>query len=262
MTVIAVLAKPPREGLVLPELAETTPLSEAAVAEFYEAMLRDTFLAADRSGGELLVNYLPEDEFDEAYHTDIDPVAELRSIAADTLDDVSEVRFEPQVGSSVSSRAGNTLTHLLDNEEVASAAVVFGTAPLLSRLQVDSAAMKLRTNEVVLGPAADGRVYYAGFTEPVDFTESFEGIELQRLTNRAGDADLDTEFIPRPRVHRVIRPRARAGRGSRRRRPGARRRRRVGPPYSGMAGGRWPSRRAAVLYWLTKQGRRVVSGYG
>jgi len=201
MTVIAVLAKPPREGLVLPELAETTPLSEAAVAEFYEAMLRDTFLAADRSGGELLVNYLPEDEFDEAHHTDIDPVAELRSIAADTLEDVSEVRFEPQVGSTVSARAGNTLTHLLDNEEVASAAVVFGTAPLLSRLQVDSAAMKLRTNEVVLGPAADGRVYYAGFTEPVDFTESFAGIELQRLTNRAGDADLDTEFIPMsPRV--------------------------------------------------------------
>ncbi|MFW5977634.1 MAG: hypothetical protein ACOCP2_00170 [Halohasta sp.] len=201
MTVLAVLAKPPRAGLVLPELAATTPLSESDVAEFYEAMLRDTFLAVDRSGGELLVNYLPEDQFPEAYHTDIDPAAELRSIAADTLEDVSEVRFEPQVGSTVSARAGNTLTHLLETEEVASAAVVFGTAPLMSRLQVDSAAMKLRTNEVVLGPATEGRVYYAGFTEPVDFSESFAGIELQGLTNRAADADLDTEYLPMsPRV--------------------------------------------------------------
>jgi len=201
MTVLAVLAKPPRTGLVLPELAATTPLSESDVAAFYEAMLRDTFLAVDRSGGELLVNYLPEDQFQEEYHTDVDPVAELRSIAADTLDDVSDVRFEPQVGSTVSARAGNTLTHLLETEDVASAAVVFGTAPLMSRLQVDSAAMKLRTNEVVLGPATEGRAYYAGFTEPVDFSEAFEGIDLQRLANRAGDADLDTEFLPMsPRI--------------------------------------------------------------
>jgi len=201
MTVLAVLAKPPRAGLVLPELAATTPLSESDVAAFYEAMLRDTFLAVDRSGGELLVNYLPEDQFQEEYHTDVDPVAELRSIAADTLDDVSDVRFEPQVGSTVSARAGNTLTHLLETEDVASAAVVFGTAPLMSRLQVDSAAMKLRTNEVVLGPATEGRAYYTGFTEPVDFSEAFEGIDLQRLANRAGDADLDTEFLPMsPRI--------------------------------------------------------------
>jgi len=201
MTLIAVLAKPPRAGLVLPELAATTPLSEAAVAEFYEAMLRDTFLAVDRSGGELLVNYLPEDEFDEAYHTDIDPVAELRSIAADTLDDVSEVRFEPQVGSTVSARAGNTITHLLETEEVASAAVVFGTAPLLSRTLVDSAAMKLRTNAVVVGPATEGRAYYAGFTEPIDFEGSLGGVELQRLADRAADAGRDTEFLPMsPRI--------------------------------------------------------------
>jgi glycosyltransferase A (GT-A) superfamily protein (DUF2064 family) len=201
MTVIAVLAKPPREGLVLPELAETTPLSEAAVAELYEAMLRDTFLAVDRSGADLLVNYLSTDDLPEEHRTDIDPVAELRSIAADTVDDVSTVRFEPQVGSTVSARAGNTLTHLLETEEVNSAAVVFGTAPLMTRLIVDSAAMKLRTNEVVVGPATEGRAYYAGFTETVDFEDSFAGIELQRLTNRATDADLDTEFLQMsPRV--------------------------------------------------------------
>lgn len=201
MTVIAVLASPPREGLVLSTLAETTPLTEADVAELYEAMLRDTFLAVDRSSGDLLINYRPNDQIPEQYQTDIDPVAELRSIAADTLEDVSDVRFEPQVGSTVSARAGNTITHLLDTEEVNSAAVVFGTAPLMTRLVVDSAAMKLRTNEAVIGPATEGSVYYAGFTETVDFSDIFEGIELQRLTNRASDADLDTEFLQMsPRV--------------------------------------------------------------
>ena len=201
MTVLAVLAQPPRPGLVLPALAGSSPLSESDAAELYEAMLRDTLLAVDRSGGELLVNYLPDEQLPEAHRTEIDPAAELRAIAADTLDDVSDVRFEPQVGSTLSARVGNTVTHLLETEGVASAAVVFGTAPLMSRLIVDSAAMKLRTNEVVVGPATEGRSYYAGFTEPIDFTDSFGGIDLQRLTNRAADAGLDTEFLQMsPRV--------------------------------------------------------------
>ena len=56
--------------------------------------------------------------------------------------------------------------------------------------------MKLRTNEAVLGPTTEGRTYYAGFTEPIDFSEAFTGIELQRLADRAADADLETEFLP------------------------------------------------------------------
>jgi len=50
MTVIAVLALPPREGLVLPALSETSPLSPAAASELYEASLVDTIRAIDRSG--------------------------------------------------------------------------------------------------------------------------------------------------------------------------------------------------------------------
>ena len=195
MTVIAVLARPPRPGLVLPKLAESTPLSEQAVADFYEAALRDTLLAVDRSGGELLVNYLPDDELPEEHRTEVDPAAEIRTIAAETLDDVSDVRFEPQVGSTVSARAGNTITHLLETEGVSSAAVVFGTAPLMSRTIIDGAAMKLRTNQVVIGPATEGRSYYAGFGESIDFAESFAGVDLQRLTDRAADAGLETEFL-------------------------------------------------------------------
>ncbi len=196
MTVIAVLAMPPREGLVLPELAETSPLSTTAATELYEAMLRDTFRAVERSGGELLVNYPESDQLPAQFQTETDPAAELRALAAETLDDVSAVRFEPQVGSTFSARAGNTATHLLRDEGVKSVAIVRGTAPLLTRLVIDSAAMKLRTNEAVFGPATEGRTYYAGFTEPIDFTDVFTGIEQRRLADRASDAGLSTEFLP------------------------------------------------------------------
>jgi glycosyltransferase A (GT-A) superfamily protein (DUF2064 family) len=196
MTVIAVLALPPREGLVLPELPETSPLSSTAATDLYAAMLADTFRAVERSGADLLINYPEADQLPEAHRTDTDPVAELRALVADSVDDTDAVRFEPQVGSSFSARAGNTATHLLREEEAASVAIVRGTAPLLSRTLIDEAAMKLRTNEAVLGPTTEGRTYYAGFTEPIDFSEAFTGIELQRLADRAADADLETEFLP------------------------------------------------------------------
>ena len=196
MTVIAALVLPPRDGLVLPALPETSPLSSREATALYEAMLRDTFRAVERSGGELLVNYPETDHLPAAARSDTEPVAELRALVADTMADPSAVRFEPQVGSTFSARAGNTATHLLREEEATSVAIVRGTAPLLTRLAIDSAAMNLRTNEVVIGPAPRGRVYYAGFTEPIDFADAFSGLAQQRLTNRAADADRATEFLP------------------------------------------------------------------
>ena len=196
MTVIVVLALPTRDGLVLPDLPETSPLSSTAAADLYAAMLADTFRAVERSGADLLINYPETEQLPAAHQTDTDPVAELRALATDTVADTDDVRFEPQVGSTFSARAGNTVTHLLREEDAASVAVVRGTAPLLSRTLIDEAAMKLRTNEVVLGPTTESRTYYAGFTEPIDFSEAFTGIELQRLADCAADADLATEFLP------------------------------------------------------------------
>ncbi|OTF01326.1 hypothetical protein B9G38_15700, partial [Halorubrum sp. SD612] len=67
MTVVALLANPPREGLVGTAIAESTPLSPAEAADLYEAMFRDAVLAVDRSGGELLVNF-PDEEALPAEH--------------------------------------------------------------------------------------------------------------------------------------------------------------------------------------------------
>ena len=195
MTVVVVLAKPPREGLVATGLAESTPLSTAEAAELYEALFRDAVLAVERSGADLLVNYPVEADLPAEHRTDTPPEAELRTLVADTLGGTGDVRFERQVGSSFGARVGNTVTHLLREEGARSVAVVTPQAPLLSRTIVDSAAMKLRTNEVVLGPSTRGRTYYAGFTEPIDFEGAFEPPNLPTLAARGRDADLDVEFI-------------------------------------------------------------------
>lgn len=196
MTVIAVVADPPREGLVLSELVETSPLTGREAADLYAAMLMDVMAAAHRSGGDLLVNYRPEELIPDEFAGDESAKAEVRTLAEAALDDASGVRFEKQVGSSFDARAGNTVTHLLREEEAASAAVVRGDAPFLTRTAIDSAAMKLRTSEVVLGPTTEGRAFYAGFTEPVDFDDAFAPPELQTLTDRALAEEYDVDFLP------------------------------------------------------------------
>jgi len=205
MTVVAVLADPPRSGLALPELAAGSPLSAEEAASLAAAMLKDTLRAVEASGGDLLVNYRPDGLLPDR-HVDPDESAEaaLRSLADDALDDPEAARFEVQVGSTPSARAGNTVTHLLEAEGVQSAAVVRGDAPLLRRSTIDSAAMNLRTNEVVLGPSTDGRVYYAGFTAPIDFEAALSAPELETLVDGANDAGHDTEFL-------AMQPTVRAG---------------------------------------------------
>lgn len=196
MTTIAVLTDPPREGLVLDRLVETSPLSPAEARDLYAAFFRDVIRAVETSGGELLVNYRPEDLLPDDHRTGTDPEAELRALAKPALSDLDEARFERQVGSTFAARAGNTATHLLEREGVRSVAVVEPTVPMLTRKEIDSAAMKLRSNEVVLGPSDRGRVYYAGFTATLDFADAYTPPPLATLSHRATDADHDVAFLP------------------------------------------------------------------
>mgnify|MGYP006282052351 FL=1 len=196
MTVVALLADPPRPGLRFPDLAATSPLNEDEAAELAAAMDRDAMRAVERSGADLLVNYRPDDLLAEGDRTDVAPEAELRALAADAVADVSEVRFEPQVGSTPSARVGNTVTHLLEEEEVGSVAVLPGNTPFVTRTGIDSSAMKLRSNDVVLGPGAGGSVYYAGFTDTLDFTDAMTPPALNTLAELARGADHETEFLP------------------------------------------------------------------
>jgi hypothetical protein len=196
MTVVCVLADPPRPGLVLPELVETT-LSAAEAADLYAAALGDVCAAVEGSGGDLLVNYRPDDALPEAHQPSdgADAESAVRAAVEPALADPAAARFEVQVGETFAGRAGNTVTHLLEEEEVGSAAVVEPSAVFLTRTQVDEAAMKLRRTPVVLGPATEGRVYYAGFTDTIDFEGAYTPPALRTLTDRAGDAGHGVDFL-------------------------------------------------------------------
>ena len=189
MTTVAVLADPPHPETALSELVASSPLSGADAAELYAALLRDTVLAAERSGGEVLVNYRPAD----ALGLDIDSEAEIRSVLEDVVGD--DTRFEVQVGETFAGRVGNTATHLLKTEDVGSVGIARPEAALLARTDIDSAAMKLRSSPVVLGPAPGGRVTYAAFADPIDFADCYAPPALETLTDRAGDVGLGVEFL-------------------------------------------------------------------
>ncbi len=192
MTTVCVLCDPPREGVALPGLAEETPLSAAEAAGLYGAMLKDVCSAVAASGGDLLVNYRPDDALPDA---PVDSLTQIRS-TVDSAIDAADVRFEVQVGETFAGRAGNTVTHLLEREEVTTTAVVEPTAAFLMRSIVDEAAMKLRRSEVVLGPTTRGRVYYAAFGSTVNFEDAYAPSAQVTLTERALEAGHDVDFLP------------------------------------------------------------------
>jgi glycosyltransferase A (GT-A) superfamily protein (DUF2064 family) len=191
MTTVAVFADPPIEGFVLESLSEDL-LDESEAAALYAAMLADVCRAVEASGGELLVNYRPAEQVPNG----ADSKRAIREVLSEALADPDDARYEVQVGSTHAARVGNTVTHLLEQEQVTTAAAVDPTTALLARQTIDSAAMKLRSADVVLGPAPDGRVYYAGFAEPIDFEDAYATPTVETVTTRAMDAGLDVEFLP------------------------------------------------------------------
>ncbi|MFU8867869.1 hypothetical protein [Natronococcus sp.] len=192
--IVVVPVSPSREGLVLSSLVDRTVLTEPEAVELYEAAVVDTLRSVAASGGDLLVNYRDEETLPDSFSGD--PEVEIRELATAALGDLEDVRFERQVGSTRSARIGNTVTHLLEQEDASSVGVLEPTAPLIGRTEIDGAAMSLRRHDVVLGPSSGGRTYFAGFGEPIDFTEADAVPELATLAERADDAGLGVGFAP------------------------------------------------------------------
>lgn len=190
MTTVAVLCDPPRPGQVLTDLVASSPLSEADAAELYEALLKDTVAAVEKSGGELLVNYRADDDLDVPGE---DSESEIRAVIEDVVD-IEEARFEVQVGETFAGRVGNTATHLLETEEVSSVGITRPEAAFLARTEIDEGAMKLRSTDAVVAPSPGGRVYYAAFGESIDFTDCYAAPAVETVVDRCLDAGLDVEF--------------------------------------------------------------------
>ncbi len=196
MTTVVLLPDPPVEGIACEELVERTGLTTADGLALYRALLADTMVTLERSTIDILVNY-PTTEDLPADAEEIDPKAELREIAAKAMepDRFEEVRFEPQVGSDFSAKAGNAITHLIREEGVQSAAVLRPCVPRLARSIIDEAALKLRRADVVLGPANRGEIYYAGFSDLIDFEGVFDSRPVEEVTRRAVAKNLEVDFL-------------------------------------------------------------------
>lgn len=192
MTTVVVLADSPDsvgrlDGLV------PDPLPADKAKRLSRAMLVDICAIVQHGEADLLVNH-PTDDPDAGDRSTTETA--LRDLLDTQLPRPEAVRYEPQVGSDRAARVGNALTHLLGVEGAETVAVAEPTAPFLRRDHVGAAAMKLRTSEVVLGPAPGGRVAFAGFREPVDFANIYETPPLETFTRRAIEADLGVDFLP------------------------------------------------------------------
>lgn len=196
MTVVVLMADAPVEGVACRQLVEETPLSESDGVELYRAVLTDIFGTLAESTVDVLVNFPAPDDIPEGVTLDEQPEATLRALAGTVVDPerLDDFRFEVQVGSNFSAKAGNAITHLLRDEEYHSAAVLRPCVPRLVRSVVDEAAIKLRRNDVVLGAAGDGELYYAGFTDLIDFTDVFEENAVEEVSGRAGEEGLTVDF--------------------------------------------------------------------
>ena len=167
MTTVVVVAELPGNGTVLPAL-QPEPLSSEKATALYRAMLADICETVLHGEADLLVNYPAPERVPDG----VDPESELREYLNAELPTSDGIRYEVQVG------------------------VVEPMAPLLRREHVGTVAMKLRTSDVVLGPAQGGRLYFAGFTAAVDFEDAYADPALETMTARALDAGLSVEFLP------------------------------------------------------------------
>lgn len=198
MTTLVVPAELPVAGETLPELHDVLTPGEAKT--LYTAMLQDVCEIVQHGEADLLVNYPPPD----TVPAEVDPEAALRDVIEPAVPDPEEVRYEVQVGSSTAAQVGNALTHLLETEGEETAGFVGPTAPFLRREHVGNAAMKLRSSAVVVGPATGGRLAFAAFRDPIDFSDVFAPPAVRTVTDRAVSAGHDVDFLPLlPRIERA-----------------------------------------------------------
>jgi len=183
MATVVLRAEVPDEGDALVELAAGTPLTEAEAATLYRRALGDVAETVESSGAGLLVTYPGDSE------------GQLRDAVKPALGDPDAARFEPQVGSTSAARLGNTVTHLLEEEGESSVGVLDPTAVLVDRSTIDQAAMTLRRHDVVVGPATAGGVYYAGFTDTIDFTDIDRPPMVETVVNAAAEAGLSADVL-------------------------------------------------------------------
>lgn len=207
MTTVSVLASPSGSADLVDRLGGEV-LGPEEAGRLYEAMLADACRAVERSGADLVVRVDGQDP--EGVIEDLKPTLEAP-------DEMEVVAHE------AAARSEALASEVLRLQEtgVRTAAVMEPSGAFIARRTVDSASMKLRSSELVVGPAPGGRVYFAGVAEPLDLRDRFERPAMESLAGVA-DEDRGVDFLPMlpvldraadlPTVVATLRARGSAGR--------------------------------------------------
>lgn len=173
MTAIAV----PLTGLP----AATVPHLPAELREdLAYALSADAAMAVHRSGGEL---YFAVGEGDDR--------TTAEALRADALPSDAEVGVIEEVDGQ-----RETLVALRDRSDAASVAILDPITPFIARRHLDSAAMRLRREDVTIGPTPTGGWYFLGTRlETDELPDAIDG-DVAHVVDTSVDADRTVGYLP------------------------------------------------------------------
>lgn len=161
-----------------------TPSSMAKVAglggqaDLFHALVADAALAVDESGGDLFLAVPASSESAVAFVEDIRDTV-LEDASNGTIVHVETDAPIPPVGS--------TLRAVRDRSTAASIGVLDPATALVGRRHLDTAAMRLRRDDVVLGPTPEAGYFFFGTALDPETLPERMSPEFDAVTTEAGE---------------------------------------------------------------------------
>lgn len=182
MTDVAVTIAPPTDRTRRSSLPNTGTHSD-----LYHALSADAVTAVYESGGAL-------------YLAIADGNASARRFAEELCETVlPEAESAPIIavqGDNGEPIPAHTLGVLRERSEAASIGVLDSRAALVERTHLDTAAMRLRRDEITLGPTPTGHWYYFGTSLPLDALPKRIDAPIDALTGSIESEDRSVGFLP------------------------------------------------------------------
>lgn len=195
MTAIGILGLPPDSASIVSNLRDTTALEIEQIQSLVAGVTQDTARAAFESGGEPLV-VVPKD-----------PGAGIIPNGSPDVRTYLESILEPVVPENDSiqwyehdAAPGRSLNTVLDGlaevSNAASVAVIAPLTPFVQRRHVDTAAMRLRSADLVVGPATDGCGYFIGRHRDRAGADWSGTADLDGVVSAAQDTGEEVDWLP------------------------------------------------------------------
>lgn len=164
------------------------PESEAIV-DLFHAACADAASAVEESGGELYLAITTQ----EPPTGQRDARAFADELADTVLDEDATILDVP--GEDGVPDTTQTLASVRADSDAASVAVLDPRVPLIGRQHLDTAAMRLRRNDVVIGPTPTGGCYFVGTSLAADALPRVWDTDIDATTRALAETDNALGFI-------------------------------------------------------------------